>query len=720
MTEANFSTPKHTFSQTNQAEDALLLSLISISKILQNPCTADSLLAGLPLVNNRLTPELFIKAAERVGFAAVPVQRSIQKISSLVLPAVLLLTNNQTCILVAKNQQQCTVVNPLLGDGEITIDVEELEREYTGRAFLVQQHYRHDQRAEHSGVQPAEHWFWDVIFKSWPIYIEVLVASLLINVFALASPLFIMNVYDRVVPNQAIETLWVLAIGVITVFAFDFVIKMLRGYFIDAAGKQADVVLSATIFSKIMGIKMESKPASVGAFANNLSEFESFRDFLTSATLSTLIDLPFLFVFIAVVYSIGGNLAIIPLIILPLALLVGLVVQFPLKKAINALFECSAQKGATLVETLSNLDAIKTFGAEGQMQGKWEQNIGLAARLSLKARFLSSLAINLTAFLQQMASVAVVIYGVYKIADGDLTTGGLIACTILSGRAIAPVAQVAALLTRYHQAKASLNSVNRLMSLPIEREVGKQYLHRTVFNGAIDFKNVSFSYPDQPVKALDSISFHINAGERVGIIGRIGSGKSTLEKLILGLYKAQEGSILIDGNDIGQIDPIHLRRNIGYVPQDISLMYGSVRDNITFGSRFTDDAAILRAAEISGVTQFINKHPAGYDLPVGEGGASLSGGQRQSIALARAFLLAPPILIMDEPTNAMDNSTEEAFKQRFAAQLSNQTVIIVTHKASLLQLVDRLIVMDGSRVVADGPKSQVLDALKQGQIKVAS
>lgn len=637
----------------------------------------------------------------------------------MVLPVVLLLKNNKTCVLIAKNNEQYTILLPETDSGEKTVHLEELEQEYIGSAFFIQINHTFDERTADSATPRAKHWFWDIIYKSWPIYLEVLAASLLINIFALASPLFIMNVYDRVVPNHALETLWVLAIGVGIVYIFDFLMKSLRGYFIDVAGKRSDIILSSTIFEKVLGIKMESRPTSVGAFANNLHEFESFRDFLTSATLTTLIDLPFLFIFLAVIYMLGGDLALIPFFVLPLAILGGIAVQKPLKNTINELFKFSAQKGATLIESLTNLDSIKSSGAEGQMQRQWEQNIGQIARLGLKSRFFSSIAVNLTVFLQQIASVAVVIFGVYKISEGDLTMGGLIACTILTGRTLAPVSQIASLLTRYHQARASLDSLNRLMTLPVEREPGKKFLHRPVFKGSIEFKNISFSYPEQPIKALDNVSFKIDAGERVGFIGRIGSGKSTIEKLMMSLYEAQTGSILVDGTDIRQIDPSDLRRQIGYVPQDISLMFGSVKDNITLGSRFADDASILHAAEVAGVTNFVNKHPAGFDLPVGERGGALSGGQRQSVAVARALLLSPPIYIMDEPSNSMDNSTEEAFKQRFSSQLNTETLILVTHRSSLLTLVDRLIVMDGSKIVADGSKEKVLEALKQGQIKVS-
>lgn len=703
-----------------KTDDPLLLALLTVCKLLHTPHSPESLTAGLPLVNNKLTPNLFIRAASRAGLSVGLVRRPLEKISNLVLPAILLLRNGQTCVLISRHDDRLTLILPESDTGEKVVALNDLLPDYSGNAFFIQRGHQFDDRTTSAVTPRIKHWFWDVIFQSWPIYIEVLLASLLINLFALAFPLFIMNVYNRVVPNNAEETLWVLAIGVMIVFVFDFVMKLLRGYFIDVAGKRADIILSANIFEKVMGIRMEAKPNSVGAFASNLHEFEFFRDFLTSATLTALVDLPFIFLFLAIIVMLGGDIALIPLCILPLAIISGLTIQKPLKNAVSELVKYSAQKNATLIEALTCLETFKTTGAEGQSQRQWEQQIGQIARLSLKSRFYSSCAVNLTAFFQHLASVSVIIYGVYKITAGDLTIGGLIAINILTGRTLAPIAQVASLLTRYHHAKAALNSLNRLMDLPVEREVGKKFLHRPQFIGAIEFRNVSFSYPQQPMKALDQVSFKIHAGERAAFIGRIGSGKSTIEKLMMGLYAAQEGAILVDGTDIRQIDPSDLRRQIGYVAQDINLVFGSVKDNITLGSRFSDDAAVLAAAEISGVTHFIDKHPDGFDMPVGERGATLSGGQRQSIAIARALLLAPPIYIMDEPTNSMDNSTEEAFKRKLAEHLGTRTLILVTHRASLLTLVDRLIVMDGAHVVADGPKDQVLEALKKGQIKVSN
>ncbi|MDC9725861.1 MAG: type I secretion system permease/ATPase [Gammaproteobacteria bacterium] len=700
-------------------DDPLLSCLTILSKLLHKPHSSKSLIAGLPLVDNKLTPKLFSRAAERAGLSSKVVNRPIRKISNLVLPAVLLLENSMACIVLEFKKDSATVIFPESGEGESEISLDKLKEQYTGFAIFIKAVHQFDNRTEKTTIPRTKHWFWGTILRFWPIYGEVFIASILVNSFALASPLFIMNVYDRVVPNHAIETLWVLAIGVATVFVFDLLLRTLRGYFIDMAGKKADVILSATIFEKVLGIKMASRSNSVGSFANSMQEFESFRKFFTSTTLTTLIDLPFAFLFIFVIWTIAGELAYVPLAAIPLAIIVSLVIQVPLGRTIQQLFRYSGQKSATLIETLTGLETIKSIGAESPIQRKWEQTIGFISKYSQRSRILSSTAINFTAFLQQMASVSIVVFGVYKISEGDITMGALIASTILTGRALAPLGQVAGILTRYHQSKAALSSLNHLMSLPVERPSGREFLHRPDFKGGITFKNVSFSYPEQPMNALSDISFSIKPGEKVAFIGRIGSGKSSIEKLILGLYEPTDGAILLDGTDIRQIDPVDLRRNVGYAPQDVVLFFGSVRDNIAMGAPFADDAAILKAAEVAGVTEFVNRHPAGFDLPVGERGEGLSGGQRQSVAVARALLLEPPVLVLDEPTNAMDNSTEDQFKAKLASELGDKTLLLVTHKASLLSLVDRIIVMDQGNLLADGPREQILTALKKGHIKVS-
>lgn len=700
-------------------DDTLLGCLTILAKILNKPHSPDSLTAGLPLVDNKLTPTLFSRAAERAGLSSKVVKRPFRKISNLVLPAVLLLSDTNACILLEVKGKSARVIFPETGDGETEIAVKDLEALYSGYAIFIKPVHHFDQRTEMTNVPRTKHWFWGTIIRFWPIYSEVFVASILVNSFALASPLFIMNVYDRVVPNHATETLWVLAIGVATVFVFELLLRTLRAYFIDMAGKKADVILSATIFEKVMAVKMAARSNSVGSFANSMQEFESFRDFFTSATLTTLIDLPFAFLFIAVIWMLAGPVAYIPLAVIPLTILVSLIIQIPLGRTVQNLFRHSGQRSSTLIETLTGLETIKSIGAETPIQRKWEQTVGFMTKFSQRARLLSSTAVNFTSFLQQMATIAVVVFGVYLITENEITMGALIASTILTGRALAPMAQLAGILTRYHQSKAALQSLNTLMSLPVERPSGREFLHRPEFKGGVEFKKVSFRYPNQPVDALSEVSFSIKPGEKVAFIGRIGSGKSTIEKLILGLYEPDDGAILLDGTDIRQVDPVDLRRSVGYAPQDVVLFFGSIRDNITMVAPFADDKMVLKAADVAGVSEFVNRHPSGFDMPVGERGEGLSGGQRQSVAVARALLLDPSVVVLDEPTNAMDNSTEERFKAKISASLSEKTLLLVTHKASLLSLVDRIIVMDQGHLVADGPRDQILAALKKGHIKVS-
>jgi ATP-binding cassette subfamily C protein LapB len=700
-------------------DDPLANCLVLLTRLQHRPFSLQSLTAGLPLESSRLTPELFIRAAARADISAHILKRPLKKISNLTLPVVLLLKDDQACILLEKSDSHAKVLLPDAGAGEDDVILSRLEEMYTGFAIFVKPAFRFDKRADTSFVPKPKHWFWGTVGTAWPIYSEVLIASLLINLFALVMPLFIMNVYDRVVPNNTLQTLWVLAIGVGIVYIFDFIMRGLRGYFIDIAGKKIDVILSSNIFEKVMAIRMEARPPSVGAFASSLQEFESFREFITSATITTLVDLPFVVLFLGLIWWLGGAAAYPAILAVPIILTVSFLLQKPLGNVIKETFRTSSQRQSTLIESLTGLETIKAIGAEGPMQRRWEQLIGNLGKLSLKARLLSAANVNTATFLQQIASVAVIIVGVYLIAEREMSVGALVACTLLTGRALAPLSQVAGLITRYHHARAALDGINRMMALPVEREAGKNFVHRPSLKGTIEFKDVTFNYPEQQVAALQNISFRVGAGERVGIIGRIGSGKTTLEKLIMGLYRPSSGSVWIDGVDLQQIDPADLRKNIAYVPQDAMLFYGTVRDNIVFGAPYVDDRAMLRAAEIAGVTEFVNRHPLGFDMPVGERGEGLSGGQRQSIAIARALLLDPVMLVLDEPSNSLDNRSEENLKARLLQHLADKTLLLVTHRASMLSLVNRLIVVDGGRIIADGPKEQVLEALSGGKLNVA-
>jgi ATP-binding cassette subfamily C protein LapB len=700
--------------------DPLLESLVQLSACLERPCSAPALIAGLPLADDRLTPALAVRALERAGFAAGLAKRSLDQISEPLLPCLLFLKERRVCLLLALDGGEAVIALPEAAGGEMRIARSALEADMTGHVLFAKLSRSAPKAASRHEPAVTRNWFWGAIAEAWPVYTEVALAALMINLFALASPLFVMNVYDRVVPNQAIETLWALSLGVVIVFLFDFMLRTLRGYFVDTAGKAADVKIASRIFAQVLGIKMAAKPGSSGAFANNLREFETLRDFFTSATLVALIDLPFILLFVAIVWLIGGPIAIVPAIAIPVVLMTGLLVQIPLRRTTQATFREAAQKHGLLIECINGLEAIRASGAEGRTQRRWEEAVDATAISTSKARFFAMIGVNVASLAQNLTTVGVVIYGVHRIGEGLLTVGALVACTIITGRAMAPLGQVAGILTRYHQARAAYQALTAMMALPVERPAEMRFLHRPEIQGSITFNNVRFSYPGENVRALDGVSFHIEPGERVGLIGRVGSGKTTVEKLLLSFFEPDEGAILLDGTDLRQIDPVDLRRHVGAVLQDVTLFQGSLRDNITLGAGDVDDERVLDAARLAGVDAFTARHPLGYDMMVGERGSQLSGGQRQAVAVARALIHDPPILLFDEPTSAMDNSSENRFKRQLESILPGKSLLLVTHRTSLLSLVQRLIVMDGGKIVADGPKDDVLRALAAGQIRGAA
>lgn len=698
--------------------DPLLDALVVLAGLLERPVSAEALRAGLPVEQGLLTPALLVRAAERAGLAARLRSRPLDQIADMLLPCLLLLSDGGACVLVERPADgQVVVALPDTGDGRVVMSAAELAERYAGVVLFARPRLDVAQGRGRDAEPAGRAWFWGALARQWPNYVQVCIAAAMVNLFALTSPLFVMNVYDRVVPNAAIDTLWVLAIGALTVFVFDFVLRTLRGYFVDSAGRAADLRIAASIFEQVMGLRMASRPASAGAFASNLREYETLRDFFTSATLVALVDLPFVLFFLVVVWLIGGPIVLVPAIAIPIVLLIGLIVQVPLDRAIRRSFREAAAKHGLLVEALAGLETLKAMSGEGRMQERWEGYVAATAESGSRARLLSSLTVNAATMAANVVTIGVVIYGVYRIGESELTVGALIACSLLSGRAMAPLGQIAGLLARFNQSRTALRSLDHIMALPVERPAGSRFLHRPDLAGGIEFKQVTFTYPGQKLPALRDVAFRIAKGERVGLVGRTGSGKSTIEKLVLGLYEPEQGAVLIDGTDLRQIDPADLRRAIGCVPQDVLLFQGSIRDNIALGATRIDDEAVLRAARLAGVDELTSRHPLGFDLQVGERGQALSGGQRQTVALARALVGEPPILVLDEPTSAMDNGAEARLKHRLEALLPGRTLLLVTHRASLLTLVDRVIVLDGGKVVADGPRDEVLRSLASGQIR---
>ncbi|MDD1795750.1 type I secretion system permease/ATPase [Enterovibrio sp. ZSDZ42] len=702
-------------------KDPLLQSLVYVSRYFGQSNSPDALVSGLPISDGYLAPFLFPRAAERAGIDAKETRMSLSELSGLLCPCILLLKNNEACVLLSISQEkgEAEIVTPHTETTSNVVLITDLEEEYLGRVFLLKKRFRYDERSPEILKERSGHWFWSTLWESRSIYRDVLIASIFINTFAIATPIFSRIVYDKIVPNLAFDSLWVLASGVFVIFIFDLVLKMLRSYFIDISGKKSDLLISARIFQKVMGIRMEARPPSVGAFARHMQEFESIRDFFTSASVSALIDLPFAFFFLFVIWIVAGPLVLVPIVAVLILMIHAMIIQKPLRRTIEEGSRLSSQKNANLIESLAGLETIKLFGAESQFQYRWEEAVAHMANWGIKTRRLTDSVQNAAGFIQQFVSVAMIVFGVYLISNGDLTMGGLIAATMLSSRAVGPLVQLSLLSTRYNQAKSAMEIINQLMEMPSEQEEGKRYIHRPIIRGKIEFDRVNFNYPNSEVSALRDISFTILPGEKVAIIGRIGSGKTTLSRLLMGLYHPTEGSVRIDETDISQIHNIDIRRNIGCVPQDPVLFFGSIRDNITLGRPLADDRDILDAANRSGVTTFTQRDPAGLERQVGEGGNQLSGGQRQAIAIARALLSRPPVLMMDEPTSAMDNRSEQYIKQQLATLRRDETLILNTHKTGMLDIVDRIIVIEQGSIVADGSKMAVLQALKEGKVQKA-
>ncbi|HEY4068144.1 MAG TPA: type I secretion system permease/ATPase [Burkholderiaceae bacterium] len=705
--------------------DPLLDCLVEICRLFGQAASRATLSAGMPLVNGRMTLELAERAVARAGMSAKLQRLALDAIDPAALPVTLILKDNKACVLMGWNadRSEASVLLPETGQGTVALARVDLESRFIGVVLFVRPHFRFDARTE-TGDKPSvprsRHWFWGAVLQQRFVYRDVLWAALLVNLFALAFPMFSMNVYDRVVPNNAVETLWALAIGVVLVLGGDLFMRLLRSHFVDEASARIDVQISATLMERVLGMRLEQRPESVGSFASNLRGFEQVRDFIASTTVTALIDLPFALIFVFVMCWISPWL-VLPVIVAGLIILgLGIVQQRRLHELSETTYKASAQRNATLIESLTGIETIKAQGAEGVIQSKWERANVFLARTNVKMRAMSSRAMYSTSSLTQLVTVAIIIIGVYLISQKELTMGALIASSMLASRALAPAGQIVGLMMQYQGARTALDNLNRLMEKPVERPAGQAFVERPQLRGDIEFRNVKFSYPGRGDSALDGLSFKIAQGERVALIGRVGSGKSTIQRLIMGLYQPTEGAVLLDGIDLRQLDPADVRRNLGHVSQDVMLFYGSLRENIAFGLPYADDSAIVAAAEIAGLDDLVNRHPRGFDMPVGERGESLSGGQRQSVGIARAVLHNAPLLLLDEPTSAMDFSTESQITSRVAAFAQDKTVVLVTHRTSMLSMVTRVIVVDGGKIVADGPRDRIMEALASGRVVKAA
>jgi len=696
--------------------DPLLDSLVLITEHFGNPCSAEALTAGLPITGNNMSPDILPQAASRAGLSAKLVRKGLNELPSMLLPCILMLKDKTACILQELNidDNKAIITLPETG-GEERLTIEELESNYVGYLFLIKQQYRGDRNFDVHVNDSTEHWLLKHLRGAAPIYRDVIVASVMVNIFALVSPLFIMNIYDKVVPNLAFESLWVLAIGASIAYIFDFILKQLRGYLIDVAGKKIDIEVSSKLFAKVIGIPLEKRAPSIGGMAKQISEFDNVREFFSSATIAALVDLPFSFLFMFCIWLVAGDLVLFPIISSLLIIGYTILKQPKLRAAIEESNKFSGLRHGHLIECLNAVESIKANGAEGIVQNAWQQMIGHTSTWLLKSKVITNSVINFASFVLQISVVGVVVLGVYRVSDNLISMGGIIAAVMLTGRAISPIAKLAGLMIRSNQTISALRQLDGLMKEKGEFEDKAHLASRPKLSGDISADNISFTYPNSDIESLHKMSINIKQGEKIAIIGRNGSGKTTLAKLLLGLYQTTSGSIRFDGLNHQQIHPSDLRSNIGYLPQDITLFHGSIRDNILFGTRQITEYQLIQAVRLSGVSAFTDHETQGLDRQVGEGGNALSRGQRQSIALARAILNSPRILLLDEPTASLDARAEKQFIKSLSATSKERTLLLITHKTELLHLVDRIIVIENGKLVLDGPKHVVLKQLKGGK-----
>ncbi len=693
--------------------DPVLDCLTYLAREADRPSSPVLLRAGLALGDDGKLPFHQIEPAlEQVGMRTDPINRRLKGWPSRHTPAVLELTENRAAVLLEVRDGDALIYAPGVAD-PTWIKLEEIEPVYSGRAVVVET----DPTREREGERPWDkaaraHWFWSEVWKVRKEFWPVLLAALIVNLLAFAMPLFTMNVYDRVIPNKSISTLWVLAFGVVLALAFDFVLRVARSRLIDEVGRKLDAKLSQKLFEKVMNLPMTERQGSTGAFARRVSEFEMVRDFFASTTVVLAVDVVFLFLFLGLITVLAGWLVMVPIVGIVGMLIAGLSLQRAMgRAAVDAQADSSLQH-SVLVESIAGAETLKAARAEGQMLGRWRRYSAMSAATSERMRRLTAVAVNLASVSQQLISVGLLIGGFYQFQQGNMTMGAIIAIIMLSGRSLQPIGQLAFLITRGKQATATLASLQRMMDVDDERQVAMRSIVPEIRAGHIEFQGLSFRYPEAGRDSLDGITLKINPGERIGVIGRVASGKSTLGRVLSGLYAPTEGEMLVDGLDSRQYHPHQLRDAFRFVAQDAEVFSGTVRDNLMLGAAKADDAQLIDAVVRSGADIFLSRDAAGFDLPVGERGSRLSGGQRALLVLARARVSPAKMLLLDEPTGSMDTQTELYFIEHLKTALTaDQTLVVATHRHNMLSIVNRLIVIDAGKIIADGPRDAVLKHL---------
>lgn len=687
-------------------DDPLRQGLLLLCRQLGRPLGDAELVDGLALEHGHLPLRLVVRALRRADITAKVAELPLRQMDAYLLPALLLLDDGRSLLLVGIEGEQYEVLVPQSEGGRACMALPALEALYSGTAVFAKCRYRPDGRVGDYASGLPEHWFFGPLKRLWRSYAEVTAAALVANVLAVASALFAMQVYDRVVPNAAFDTLWILASGVALAIIVDGVLRILRGHLLNVLGKRLDLQLSSLLFARVLSTRIAAKPASMGAFSTQVREFESVREFFTSSSAALISDLPFVAIFLSIIAVIGGHVVWVPLVACVLMLLPGLLTQRLLGHLSRQNLREGAMKNSVLLEAFEHLETVKATRAEGRCRQQWETLTGELAGTAMKTHALASTLSYSASIVQQLCYVGVVVFGVYRISDGAMTVGALVACSILASRAIAPLSQAAAILGRWQHTKVALEGLDQLMSAEQERPAGKRFVHRDRLHGHYRLEALRLAHGDSP-PVVDVQALSIQAGERVALLGGNGAGKSTLLRLLSGLLDAQSGRLLLDDIALSQLDPADRQRGIGYLPQDVALFHGSLRENLNLANAALGDEELLEALDGVGLGTFVRAHPLGLDMPI-LGNASLSGGQRQAVGLARVLLQDPPILLLDEPTAAFDQNSEKQVIDYLQKWLGRRTLILTTHKKSVLALVDRAVVLRNGQVIMDGPLNQVV------------
>jgi ATP-binding cassette subfamily C protein LapB len=705
-------------------DGSLVLSIQSALRLFDVRLTVNELISGMPPCPVSHEPQKQNDWAElalhRRGMVAVWRKLALGNIKSFLLPAIIRLDDNFV-VLTDYDVKVSRIIAPDLGAQPIEIDSEILLRQYGGEMLFIQPKSHMDHRADDLVWVGDKHWFWHTLWGFKRYIFEAAALSVIINILVLAMSIFTMTVYNRVLPNQTYVTLWTMAVGVTIALIFELCARLARAWITDRAGKKIDLILGARIFRHVLTGKMENRAQSNGAFGNIMQSFETVRDLSTSAALTTVADLPFVFLFLLVIYLVAGPLVWCVVLVLIAIISLVLLMQIPLKRHAEESMKIGSNRYGLVIETLDNLETIKALRAESLVSGKHDTASVKLSGVAMKSRFLATMGSSAIQTLQQFGTVFLLLWGVYLVGDGTISMGGIIATMTLMGRAITPIATLAALGLRIQQARTSLDILNKVMQTPTETDGHKVYVQLPQgTQSEIVCKNLSFSYKKELPAVVEHMDLQLKHGERVAILGKMGSGKSSLLRMLVGLYQPTSGEVTVSGVDIRQIAPSELRSRIALVSQEPRLMFGTMRDNLLMGAPHASDAEMMTVAEMTGVSDIVSRHPMGYGMPIGERGETLSGGQKQAIALARALLTQPDVLLLDEPTSGMDMGSERMVLQALVPAMAGRMVVIVTHRPAILKYVDRIIVMDEGIKVADGPKDEIVALLNDGKIPAAS